>query len=109
MTGMVRTANTVATRQVSEVIGLNALSYRGGATPSLRCIHYNVLTRLYGLYWCYLNNQMGKDLQGLRDTLIQLAEKAAADGNELRLAAACEILRNGGADCLWPEDEFPEG
>lgn len=52
---------------------------------------------------------MGKDLLGLRDSLILLAETAAADGNEIRLAAACEILRNGGADCQWPEDEFPEG
>ena len=52
---------------------------------------------------------MTQDILGLQASLIQLAETAAADGNEIRLAAACEVLRNGGEECLWPEEAYPEG
>ncbi|KZR92356.1 hypothetical protein MITS9509_01343 [Synechococcus sp. MIT S9509] len=52
---------------------------------------------------------MSENIQGLLQSINELAAVAAADGNELRLAAACEVLRNGGADCAWPEEGYPEG
>jgi len=40
-------------------------------------------------------------LDGLRESINELAEQAVAEGQELRLAIAAEVLRNGGADLAW--------
>ena len=48
-------------------------------------------------------------LQGLRDSINELAEQAVADGNEQWLATACEILRDGGAQIIVDELPVPEG
>jgi len=40
-------------------------------------------------------------LDGLRETINELTEQAVIEGQELRLAIAAEVLRNGGADLAW--------
>ncbi|QNI55624.1 hypothetical protein SynBIOSE41_03141 [Synechococcus sp. BIOS-E4-1] len=58
---------------------------------------------------------MSENIQGLLLSINELATSAAAEGNEIRLVAACEVLRNSGAESLcWiasftePEEGYPE-
>ena len=41
---------------------------------------------------------MSENIQGLLLSINELATSAAAEGNEIRLVAACEVLRNSGAE-----------
>ena len=41
---------------------------------------------------------MSENIQGLLLIINELATSAAAEGNEIRLVAACEVLRNSGAE-----------
>ena len=46
---------------------------------------------------------MAEDIAGLLESLNELGLEAARNGNEAWLAAACEVLRNGGEELLWME------
>ena len=48
-------------------------------------------------------NDMAEDIAGLLESLNELGLEAASNGNEAWLAAACEVLRNGGEELLWME------
>ena len=44
---------------------------------------------------------MSENIQGLLLSINELATSAAAEGNEIRLVAACEVLRNSGAESFF--------